>query len=166
RKITPAGAVTTFAGSSTAGSADGAGSEASFDLPSGLAFDASGNLYVADQGNNEIRMITPDGVVSTFAGSTVAGAKDGVGAAASFRKPTGVACGKNGDLYVADSGNDTIRQISSTRDVTTLAGNGTPGEIDGPALSASFDSPRKLAFDASGHLYVSDYSNDEVRELQ
>jgi hypothetical protein len=115
RKITPAGVVTTFAGNSQAtGSADGTGTSARFFLPTGIAVDASGNLYVVEQSNNTMRMITPAGVVSTLAGfAGVPGSEDGTGPAARFFAPTGVAVDAGGNLYVADEGNNTIRKGSA-----------------------------------------------------
>jgi sugar lactone lactonase YvrE len=116
QRITPDGTVTTLAGSGSPGSADGAGTSASFRGPNGLAVDSSGNVYVADRGNNRIRKITASGVVTTLAGSASPGSADGTGTAASFNSPAGVALDGSGNLYVADSGNNKIRKI-------TLAGN-------------------------------------------
>ena len=125
RKITPDGSVTTLAGGRE-GSADGAGAQASFHTPSGLAIDADGNLYVADTGNNRIRKVTPEGVVSTIAGDGTAGYADGPSAQARFNGPIGVAVDKDGNVYVADSYNDRIRKISKDGQVTTLgAGEGS-----------------------------------------
>lgn len=116
RKITPAGAVSTLAGSSLAGIADGVGASASFAAPTGLAIDNDGNLYVADAGSSQLRMVTPAGVVSTLAGSpSVQGAQDGVGAAATFNYPTALVVGPDGTLYVADTNNHKIRQLSPVR---------------------------------------------------
>jgi len=111
RKITPAGVVTTFAGSGLEGSADGTGTAASFSYPSGLTFDKKGNLYVADMYNNKIRMITPQGVVTTIAGTGDAGLTDGPAKTALFAYPTGLTVDANGNIYVAD-GNPVIRKIT------------------------------------------------------
>jgi streptogramin lyase len=112
RKVTPAGVVTTFAGSGTAGSADGAAGSATFQRPGGVAFDAVGNLYVADTENSVLRKITPEGVVSTVAGKAgVTGAQNGIGADARFSRPYGVTVGADGTIYVADTSNNQIRKI-------------------------------------------------------
>jgi sugar lactone lactonase YvrE len=112
RKISPDGAVTTLAGKSAKGSADGKGSAASFNHPDGITVDKNSNVYVADVGNNKIRKITPDGMVSTFAGSKIHGAANGDVSAASFYRPYGITIDKNGSLYVADYQNNLIRKIS------------------------------------------------------
>lgn len=112
--------VTTLAGSD-AGYADGAGGNAKFYTPTGVAVDASGNVYVADLGNHKIRKVTPDGNVSTLAGST-AGYLDGQGTSAKFNKPADVAVDANGNIYVADYSNNKIRKITSDGTVSTLAG--------------------------------------------
>jgi gliding motility-associated-like protein len=165
RKVTPAGAVSTLAGSGAVGSADGTGVAASFKNPSGIAIDGAGNLYVTDGGNNMIRMITPAGVVTTFAGSTLSGSIDGTGAAAKFKSPRGIAINGAGDFYVADYGNNQIRKITAAGVVTTLAGSGAPGSLNGTGLAATFNSPIALATDAAGNIYVADYAGNQVREV-
>lgn len=102
--------MTTFAGAGPDGSADGVGTAATFSLPTGLAFDAVGNLYVADQNNNLIRMIAPAGVVSTIAGGNP-GSADGIGLAAHFNSPQALAIDAQGNIYVADYANFKIRKI-------------------------------------------------------
>ncbi|MEQ5838511.1 NHL repeat-containing protein [Paraburkholderia acidicola] len=165
RKITPAGVVTTLAGSATAGSTNGTGAAASFNGPFGVAVDASGNVYVTDSNNNEIRKITPAGVVTTLAGSGAAGSADGTGAAASFSNPNGVAVDASGNVYVADSGNNKIRKITQAGVVTTLAGAGAAGSADGSGAAASFSFPGGVALDGAGNLYVADTSNNEIRKI-
>jgi len=123
RKITPAGVVSTLAGTGTRGHADGTGTEAQFDYPTGVAVDSEGNVYVADHGNHRIRRITPAGVVSIFAGSTE-GFADGIGTEAQFNYPTGVAVDSSGNVYVADSVNHRIRKITPAAVVSTFSGGG------------------------------------------
>lgn len=168
RKITPAGAVTTFAGAPFMfGATDGAGSAARFFLPYGLAVDGAGNVYVADSGNHLIRKITPDGVVSTLAGSAQqAGLVDGTGGAARFSGPFGVAVDGSGNVYVADSGNNAIRKITAAGVVTTVAGSsGTAGAVDGGVSIARFSQPRGVALDAAGNIFVADYDNSVIRHI-
>ncbi|MGH8318317.1 MAG: hypothetical protein ACREUL_10105 [Steroidobacteraceae bacterium] len=165
REISPAGVVTTLAGSTTAGHADGTGSAASFDAPTSVAVDSAGNVYVADSFNNEIRKIAPGGIVTTFAGSTNPGAADGTGSAASFRNPEGVAVDSSGNLYVADSLNNEIRMITPAALVTTFAGSVTAGSANGSSTSASFNGPTGVAVDSSGNLYVADHNNNEIRMI-
>ncbi len=164
RKIDLAGVGTTFAGSEE-GYAEGAGTAAAFNTPSGLAIDAAGNLYVADTGNNAIRKITPQGVVSTLAGDGLAGDKDGKGAAAQFNGPIGVAVDAAGVVYVSDTYNDRIRRIAPNGDVTTIAGGKRAGLADGAAAQALFDTPTGLAISAAGDLYIADTGNSAVRKL-
>ena len=157
RKITPAGVVTTLAGSSTqGGSVDGTGSAARFYSLHGVAVDGSGNVYAADIWGDNIRKITPAGVVTTFAGSLGRGSADGTGSAAGFWGPQGVAVDGNGNLYVGDTFNNTIRQITSAGVVTTLAGSSTQGWTDGTGGDARFISPNGMALDGIGNLYVAD----------
>jgi sugar lactone lactonase YvrE len=162
RKISPAGAVSTLAGS-TQGSADGVGTAAQFSNPEGVAVDAAGNVYVADLNNHRIRKITPAGAVSTLAGST-AGFADGVGAAAQFNFPSGVAVDAAGNVYVADRSNHRIRKISPAGAVSTLAGS-TQGFADGVGAAAQFSNPEGVAVDAAGNVYVADRSNHRIRKI-
>src|SRR6266852_5393087 len=113
---------TTLAGATSIGSADGTGSAARFSFPSGVATDASGNVYVADSYNSTIRQITPAGVVTTLAGlAGITGSADGTGSAARFYFPFGVATDSSGNVYVADTDNSTVRKITPAGVVTTLA---------------------------------------------
>lgn len=162
RKITPAGVVTTFAGS-TSGSANGTGISAQFFYPAGVCSDATGNLYVADQFNHLIRKITPAGVVSTFAGSTQ-GSANGTGAAAQFNLPSSVCADAVGNIYVADNNNHKIRKITSTGVVTTFAGS-TQGFTNGSSTTAQFNLPTGVCVDASGNVYVADRNNNKIRKI-
>ncbi len=165
RKITPAGVVTTMAGSpGQDGITDGTGSAVRFDEPVGIAVDAAGNVYVGDA--DSIREITPAGVVTTLAGSGQRGSADGIGSAAQFSDPEGLSVDAAGNVYVADLGNETIRKITPAGVVTTLAGS--PGQragIDGTGSAARFDGPDGVAVDAAGNVYVADGFGETIREL-
>ena len=139
RKITPAGEVSTLAGSGVYGFADGDGINAKFYFPKGIALDASGNLYVADDINHRIRKITPTGTVTTIAGSTL-GSDDGDGINAKFNNPRGVTLDAAGNIYVADAGNHRIRKITPTGTVSTIAGS-TVGVTEGIGTAAKFNTP-------------------------
>ena len=165
RKITPAGVVTTLAGSGVAGFADGTGSAAKFYWPEGVAVDSSGTVYVADNANQRIRKITPTGVVTTLAGSGVAGFADGTGTAARFNGPVSVAVDSSGTVYVADTGNHRIRKITPAGVVTTLAGSGVAGFADGTGGVAQFNQPRGVAVESSGTVYIADHYNNRVRKI-
>jgi DNA-binding beta-propeller fold protein YncE len=164
QKISPEGVVITFAGESE-GFADGTGPQASFNTPSAIAIDADGNLYVADTGNNRIRKITPEGVVTTVAGDGTAGFVDGPAAQARFNGPVGVALDTSGNLYVADTYNDRIRKISPDGQVTTVAGAGQPGYADGSAASALFDTPCGVVVANDGSVIVADTGNRQLRRI-
>jgi gliding motility-associated-like protein len=155
RKITPGGAVNTLAGSLLPGNTNGVGGAARFHNPAGLAVDAAGNVYVADDLNGLIRKITPDGVVTTLAGSGAHGSTDGTGTAASFSNPTGIAVDAAGNVYVADYGpgtlNNKIRKITPAGVVSTLAGD--------------FSAPSGVAVDAVGNIYVADSGNNRIRKI-
>jgi sugar lactone lactonase YvrE len=168
RKITPSGVVTTLAGvAGQAGSADGTGAFARFNSPYGLAVDSAGNVYVGDSSNQTIRKITPSGTVTTLAGYPgLAGHADGTGAAARFYWPVGVALDGQGNLFVADAGNHTIRRVTGSGTVTTFAGSpGVAGSTDGTGAAARFYNPCGLAFDTAGNLYVADRDNSLIRKI-
>jgi sugar lactone lactonase YvrE len=164
RKIVAKSAlVSTFAGTGVRGSADGAATAATFNQPAALAVDAVGNVYVADTYNNKIRKITPQGLVSTFAGSGSPGSANGAGAAASFNQPTGIAIDASGNIYVADTNNNLIREITATGTVTTLAGTGSAGGANGTLTASTFNAPSGLAVDSYGRIFVADTGNSLIR---
>ncbi|WP_164976230.1 immunoglobulin domain-containing protein [Oleiharenicola lentus] len=168
RKVTAAGVVTTLAGSAgIPGSSDGTGPAARFNNPSGIETDSAGNLFVADTTNNLIRKVTPAGVVTTLAGlAGVTGTSDGTGSFALFNQPGGVATDNTGNVYVADTGNSTIRRITSAGLVTTIAGlSGIAGHKDGSGIEAWFNQPRDLTVSAAGFLYVADTGNAAIRRI-
>jgi sugar lactone lactonase YvrE len=168
RKITPAGVVTTLAGKAGAGGGvDGTGAAARFNTPRGIAVDGAGNVYVADEGNADIREITPAGVVTTLAGSDGRpGYRDGAGTAAKFGSPRGLTVDATGTVYVADTDNDVIRKITPDGTVSTVAGTaGEVGTTDGTGAAARFSAPRGIAVDAAGNLYVADSDNAIIRRI-
>ena len=165
RKVTPAGVVTTLAGSGQAGSTDATGTNASFYYPRGVAVDSSGNVYVAEQLNNKVRKVTAAGVVTTLAGSGLGGYTDATGTNASFYRPYGVAVDSSGNVYVADSQNNKIRKVTAAGVVTSLAGSqGGAGNNDGVGVFAAFSSPYGVAVDGGGNIYVADTGNSRIRK--
>ncbi|MBL9202008.1 MAG: hypothetical protein JNL39_15970 [Opitutaceae bacterium] len=167
RRITPAGIVTTFAGGAgQLGSADGTGTAARFRFPAGITIDGASNLFVADSRNATIRRITPAGVVTTVAGTAEAfGTGDGTGSAARFTQPVGVAADPSGNVFVADISTASIRRVTVNGVVTTFAGGGSSGNVDGTGIAASFTQPAGIAIDAGGNLYVSSASSHVIRRI-
>lgn len=165
RKISPAGVVSTLAGLAyTQGATNGSAAVATFNSPGNLAIDAAGNIYVADYGNNMIRKVTQAGVVSTYAGTGVAGMTDGYATGATFNGPAGLAFDAAGTLYVADRNNCLIRKVTPGGvAVITISGTSVPGVLNGNGTSASFDHPDGLAIDGSGNLYIADTFNNLIR---
>jgi streptogramin lyase len=147
--------------------ADGIGTAARFCAPQGVAIDNAGNVYVADYDNSTVRKITPAGVVSTLAGLAASfGSADGTGSAARFSGPTGIATDSAGDVYVADTGNCTIRKITPAGTVSTFAGTaGAIGSADGTGSAARFDIPIGIATDSAGNVYVADQGNSTIRKI-
>ncbi|MBK7057752.1 MAG: hypothetical protein KBF99_07915 [Leptospiraceae bacterium] len=151
RKIS-SGTVSTLAGSGSSGSTDANGTSASFNTPSGIAIDTSGNLYVADTINNKIRKVTSGGIVSSIGGAV-------------FSNPLGVAVDSLGNIYIADTNNNKIKMMTQAGVVTTIGGTGDSGFLDGPALSALFDRPSGVAVDSNGNVYIADTSNNKIRMI-
>src|SRR5215813_2697669 len=174
---TPPGAASTHVatiagGAGTPGYTDGNGPDARFKRLSGIAVGPDDTIYIADAGNQRIRTIRPSAgnaptvwTVSTLAGNGTAGFADGVGAAAIFNNPQGIAVGANGVVYVADTANNRIRRIAGDGTVTTLAGDGTPGLQNGAGNQARFNAPQGIAVDGDGNVYVADTGNSAVRKI-
>lgn len=166
RKITIASpfTVTTLAGS-TAGMTNGTGTGAQFNQPTAIAVDATGNVYVADKANNQIRKVTSAGVVTLFAGNSsgTAGSADGTGSAAFFNAPTGITVDASGNIYVYDSGTDLLRHITAAGVVTTIAGSGS-GFVEGAGITAKFNGAG-LITDASNNIYMADFGNNAIRKV-
>jgi sugar lactone lactonase YvrE len=160
-----AGGTTLIAGNGEPGNVDGPGDQARFNVPYDVASAPDGTLYVADSENNAIRKITPDGVVSTFAGSGTPGFADGTGKAAQLNAPSGVTVRADGSLVVSDYGNHRIRLITPDGVVSTLAGTGAESFSDGPGKTARFASPSDLTLDANGDVLVADTNNHRVRKI-
>lgn len=168
RKVTATGTLTTLAGTpGQAGTSDGTGPSAGFRLPAGLACDAGGNVYVADQQNHAIRKVTPAGVTTTFAGQPgSAGSADGTGTAARFNAPAALAFTPGGDLLVSDYGNHTLRRVTPAGVVTTLAGSaGASGAADGAGAATRFFYPRGLVVLGDGTAVVADTWNHTLRKV-
>ncbi|WP_188689891.1 hypothetical protein [Silvimonas amylolytica] len=165
RKISASGAVSTLAGDGSYSFQDGQGAHASFDQPQGVAVDDAGNVYVADTRNLRIRKITPDGTVSTLAGSGTAVSQDGTGAAASFTYPRTLAMGPDGNLYVGELNVGRLRKVTPAGAVTTIAGRDLPGFADGTGPDAAFNGVTGVVVDQNGTIYVSDFSNNAIRRI-
>lgn len=156
--------VSTLAGSGNAGIQDGEASQAQFNQPMAVATDNRGGIYVADTGNNAIRFIDPSGKVSLYAGGIQAGFADGFGPMAAFNHPMGLAVDNQNNIYVADSGNNAIRKIDPTGNVTTIAG-GNKGFDDGVGRSATFNMPVGITVDGFGNVIVADAANNAIRSI-
>lgn len=169
RVVTPEGAVTTLAGSWEDGYKDGFGADAQFKVPASVAVDDAGNVYVADTNNHRIRLVSPEGEVTTLAGPLTsgyaAGYADGPAAEAKFNGPRSVALDGAGNVYVADTGNHCVRVISSDGQVSTLAGAKEPSYADGQGAEARFSFPAGIAVDGDGNLYVADTANHRIRKI-
>jgi sugar lactone lactonase YvrE/uncharacterized coiled-coil protein SlyX len=165
RKVATDGTVSTYAGTGVPGFKDGGKAVAMFSGPYGVFWEASGSLLVADYNNHRIRRVAPDGSVSTVAGTGSAAHADGPAASAKFNLPRAVVADGTGTIYVADTYNHRIRQITPDGTVSTLAGSGTAGLAEGAGAAAQFQHPSGLAIDAGGNLFVADYSNHRIRKV-
>jgi sugar lactone lactonase YvrE len=147
----------------------GAGNSAAVDHPTGVAVDLNGYAYIADQENNRIRKIGPLGVITTVAGNGNVGngGDGGPATSAQLYYPTGVAVDAYGNIYIADSNNNRVRKVDTSGIITTVAGNGTAGYscANGIATSVGLHSPKGVAVDISGNLYIADYGNQCIRKV-
>ena len=165
------GIITTIAGDGTAGYSgdNGPATSAGLNLPTGVAVDSGGNVYIADTGNNVIRKINASGSITTVAGNNAEGYSGDNGAAtnATLYTPNGVAVDSAGNLYIADTNNNRIRKVSTSGTITTIAGTGTAGYTgdNGAATSATLNKPAAVVVDSTGSLYIADTSNDVVRMI-
>lgn len=165
RRITTDAYVSTVAGNGQTGFADGVGTAAMFNGIMGLAVDKDGILYVADGLNHRIRRIDGQGVVTTLAGNATAGLVNATGTSARFNRPYGIAFDASNNLYVAEFNNHAVRRITPQRAVTTIAGNGTAGMVDGGAAVARFNQPTSIAVAPDGTIYVVDFGNNRIRRI-
>jgi sugar lactone lactonase YvrE len=182
RKVTPDGTMSTFAGTGTAGNSGDGGpaTAAKLNILRGLAFDAAGNLYVADFGANVVRVISPDGTISTFAGTGTGGESGdgGPATAAKLQGPVNLTI-DSGNVYIADVVGNTLRVVTPDGIIHTIASgptfpNGSPvanfsassfGGDGGPAIGASYSAILQVAFDGSGNIYLLDHANERIRVL-
>ena len=171
RKVSPAGTISTVAGTGISGySGDGGpATSAQMNLPNGIAVDVAGNLYIADSNNHSIRKVAVDGTMSTVAGTNFAGysGDGGPASVAQLDQPSGIAVDSSGNLYIADTYNNVISQVTSKGTITTVAGNGSIGYFgdSGPAATARLNHPNGVAVDGSGNLYIADSNNNVIRQV-
>ena len=157
-RIDSSGNISVFAGNGLQGFSGegGAATSASLSLPTGIAFDGAGNLYITDQGNQRIRKVTTDGTIHTIAGTGQSGFLDGPALSAKMQNPACIYVDAPGNLYFTDNGNNRIRKIDLTGNISTIAGDGT---------TATLNNPKDFAFDAAGNLYIADFGNSLIKKL-
>jgi len=171
RKINTAGIILTVAGTGTAGfSGDGGqATAAELNTPHGVSFDAEGNMYIMDQGNQRIRLVNSSGIISTIAGNGTAGYSGDGGQAtlAEINYASWICFDMTGNLYIADSNNERIRKINTTGIISTVAGNGTQGYSGdgGQATAAEMSNPAGIIADASGSLYIPESQSYRIRKI-
>ena len=167
RKIASDGSVTHFAGSGIANFSDNSNPlTAQFNYPIGIAISSNGTIYVADTYNHRIRQITSAGIVTTIAGNGLPGLLDGTGINTQFNYPMGIAVDSENNIIIADSGNHSIRQITSAGIVTTIAGTNIAGLLDGTNRSARFNTPNGITIDSSNNIYITDSYNHSIRRIE
>ena len=171
RKVSPSGVITRFAGITGACGFTGNGGQATsaeLNQPYGVAVDASGNVYIADSLNNEVRVVSPSGIINAFAGDGTPGFLDhGPATSGQLHNPTAVRVDRAGDVFITDNGNDAVREVNTSGIINTVAGNGTPGYSGdhGPATAAQLRTPAGVSVDASGNLFIADEGNKVIREV-
>jgi DNA-binding beta-propeller fold protein YncE len=165
RKITPQGHVSTLAGTGKEGHRDGEGTVVQFFWPHGIAVDGDGDIIVSDASNHRIRKITPQGHVSTLAGTGEPGHRDGEGAVAQFNMPSRVAVDGSGNIILADRYNHCIRKITPQGPVSTLGCNGEKGFRDGEGIVSQFSNPNGVAVDGDGNIIVVDEGSHRIRKI-
>ncbi len=166
RKISTSGLVLDLAGSGVPGYADGPSAAAQFSSPNAVTVTPDGTVYVGDVGNLRIRAISPDGIVSTLAGSGTTGYRDGIGAQAQFTTTGAVVADRSGNVYVPDNATNVVRKITPSGVVTTFAGTRVRGHLDGPADVAQFNGPQRMGgVDGGGNLYVLDTGDYRIRKI-
>lgn len=166
RRIGSDSYVSTYAGTGNAGYRDGSSEQSMFKGPDNIDIDREGNIYVADADNYRIRKITPEGIVTTIAGSGQMGFADGIGTKAQFAYPTGIAVDSFDNLYIADRGSNSIRKIDKNGMVTTIAGNGVPAYSDGIGKASHFNNPMSVVLDNNAlNLFIADSGNNIIRKM-
>ena len=172
RKVTPAGIISTIAGNPSSAGYFGDGGPASaskINNPVGIAIDKAGNIFIADDHNNVIRKIDNSGTISTVVGNNTVGfgGDGGPASSAQLNLPIGIAFDTAGNLFIADARNNAIRKVSTLGIISTVVGGNTPGYTgdNGPAAMAKVDSPQRISFDDSNHMYISDFYNNVVRKV-
>lgn len=161
----PSGTTYVFAGSGVTGYLDGNTSNAQFQDLACMAFDASGNLWLADFGTNKLRMISSTFQVTTIAGSGTSQSIDGTGTSASFMGPVGLTIDSSGNLYVGENTGHRIRKVTTSGAVTTLCGSGIATNFNGTGTNAAFNYPVSLCMDSAGNIFVGDAWNFQIRKI-